>query len=157
MLLRGFSCFWILGGEDGAKIVLKTEENLLPLLELQTSIQSALYYPRTSPVNSPSHSVATSLNSTPILSYPKTASRPFPLLRLTSTQQEQLTTFSYRTTKKATSTPIQALVFPSAPESIFGTICSRSRVQSHARAERAQAENAASLGREPATTSRILC
>jgi hypothetical protein len=105
MLLGGFSFFWILGGEDGANSleVLKTEKNLLPRLELQTTIQNALYSPRFSPVNSPSHSVAILFKFHPSSVYPKTASRPFSLLSLTSTQQEQLTTFSSRTTKKATS------------------------------------------------------
>jgi hypothetical protein len=99
MLLGGFSYFWILGGEDGANSleVLKTEKNLLPRLELQTTIQNALYSPRSS------HSVAILFKFHPSSVYPKTASRPFSLLSVTSTQQEQLTNFSSRTTKKATS------------------------------------------------------
>jgi hypothetical protein len=93
MLLRAFSCFrfWVVSLEDGREPPLR--------LELQTSIQNALYSPRFSPVNSPSHSVAILFKFHPSSVYPKTASRPFP----TSTPQEQLTTFSSRTTKKATS------------------------------------------------------
>ena len=131
-------------------VVLKTEENLLPRLELQTSIQNALCSSRTSPVNSPRHGVAILSKFHPSSVLPKHSSFASPQSSKSSSPLSPPGPPRKPQAHKHTN-PNFAFPFRSRINIRHNTF----PLRSHARAERAQAENAAS--RSGTRHSRILC